>query len=422
MTEKILEDRELRFNLIKKLSMKHPFIITLKANTPGDDKNQYSSYFLIKLFNTYFNSNIKFNSRRLHEGHDGPFYVYTIDEVNTLNMKDRLVEIEENHPLGRLIDLDYYINGVMVSRKDLNVLRRTCLLCENDAIVCMRNQAHTYNDLLAFIDSSILSYLKKQVDLIIDSSILNELNLTDKFGLVTPLSSGSHKDMDYDLMFKSKDIIRPYLVGIFLLGFNFPDNDSLFKKAQHLGIEAEKKMFELTNHVNTYKGLIYILGYVLLSLGIVIKKNKSTDEIYDLIKHFSSEVFSDLSTHKETAGIRAYIDHQITGIRGEVFNGLPSLRKAILHFQDIDVFSQTHQHAILLFLMRNTEDTVLLKRAGSLEKYQQINKLLKDINPYDSSDIKGFTKFCINHNLSFGGSADLFIVFHFIALFHKLIF
>lgn len=422
MTENILEDRESRFNLIEKLAMKHKFIVTLKANTPGDDKNRYSSYFLVKLFNTLLNSNLKLNSKRLHEGHDGPFYVYTIDEGNAQNIKVRLVEIEENHPLGRLIDLDYYINGVMVSRKDLNVMRRSCLLCENDAIVCMRNQTHTYNDLLAFIDSSILSYLKKQVDFIIDSSILNELDLNDKFGLVTPLSSGSHKDMDYDLMFKSKDIIRPYLVEIFLLGLNFPDDDSLFKQAQQLGIEAEKKMFELTNHVNTYKGLIYILGYVLLSLGIVVKKNKSIDDIYNLIKHFSSEVFSNLTIHEETAGIRAYIDHQITGIRGEVFNGLPTLRKAILHFQDVDVFSQSHQHAILLFLMRNTEDTVLLKRAGSLQNYQQINKLLNDINPYDPSDIKGFTKFCIDHNLSFGGSADLFIVFHFISLFNKIVF
>ena len=103
-------------------------------------------------------------------------------------------------------------------------------------------------------------------------AILQELNLEIKFGLVTPSSSGSHPDMNYELMFNSKEIIIPHLVRIFELGFLYPDDKDLLEKARLIGIEAETQMFDMTKQINTYKGLIYILGFVLLSLGILVKK------------------------------------------------------------------------------------------------------------------------------------------------------
>ena len=38
MNEKILEARELRYHVIKKMSKSQKIIISLKANTPGNDK------------------------------------------------------------------------------------------------------------------------------------------------------------------------------------------------------------------------------------------------------------------------------------------------------------------------------------------------------------------------------------------------
>ena len=63
--------------------------------------------------------------------------------------------------------------------------------------------------------------------------------------------------------------------------------------------------------------------------------------------------------------------------------------------------------------MIHSEDTVLLKRAGSLKSYQHFKQMAAQVNPYIDKDIKDFTTYCINHNISIGGSADLFIVFHF---------
>lgn len=63
----------------------------------------------------------------------------------------------------------------------------------------------------------------------------------------------------------------------------------------------------------------------------------------------------------------------------------------------------------MIGLIKDVEDTVLLKRAGSLEKYHHYRKLIGDI-PIDEERIQAITTECIEHNLSFGGSADLLIV------------
>ena len=64
------------------------------------------------------------------------------------------------------------------------------------------------------------SYLKRLIKKMINTAMLDELNLHPKFGLVTPYTSGSHKDMDYSLMVNAKNAILDDLVEMFMLGFN----------------------------------------------------------------------------------------------------------------------------------------------------------------------------------------------------------
>ncbi len=421
MNEKILEARELRYHVIKKMSKSQKIIISLKANTPGNDKNRYSSYFLIKLFNKVINYHFDTIEFNVLNGSDGPYFLYRINNDTQEKIKEILVGIENNHPLGRLIDLDLYINGNMVSRSDFGLPRRTCMICKSDVSHCMRNHSHSLDELLSFIDNSILKFLKSQLSILMESSMLRELNLEHKFGLVTPSSTGSHNDMDYQLMLKSKDIIIPYLTDIFELSFIQNNDIDLFEKAKQLGIHAEKEMLKSTSQINTYKGLIYLLGFVLMSLGLVIKKKKGFEDVYLEIENLAKNIYKDFSTNLKTSGIDAYLKHNITGIRGEVSKGLPTIQKAISIFSNIDVVDQKHQHSILLFFMTHSEDTVLLKRSGSIENYNKIKEMARKVNPYLEKDILDFTSFCIKNNLSFGGSADLFITFHFLNLLREMI-
>ena len=418
MNENILKAREERFEHIKSISKNYPTLISIKANTPGDNKERYSSFFLVNVFQHVIEERFDIVYKTFKKGFDGPYYVFGIHTTKAIeDVKNILIEIEISHPLGRLIDLDLYHQEKNICRNDYNLPVRTCMLCDQPAIYCMRNQTHTIDDLLLHIDKTILTYLNHQISTFIEQAMLNELNLDPKFGLVTPTSQGSHPDMNYDIMKKSISVLMPYFLDIFELGMIFDDDPNLFEKANNIGKDAEKAMYQLTKDVNTYKGLIYILGFVLLSLGYIIKHHKPFDSIYERIQTLSYHVLDDFKLNIQTAGINAFKSYKITGIRGEVFNGLPTIRKALTFFKYVDTLNPKHFHNLLLFFMIHSEDTVLLNRAKSLANYQHFKSMASQVNPYVDKDIKDFTTYCIKNNVSFGGSADLFIIFQFIEFF-----
>lgn len=72
------------------------------------------------------------------------------------------VGIEENHPLGRLMDIDVIdASLVPIGRSSLGLPSRKCLLCGDDARVCMRAGRHSYSDLLDKISDTVDAYVSK---------------------------------------------------------------------------------------------------------------------------------------------------------------------------------------------------------------------------------------------------------------------
>lgn len=66
-----------------------------------------------------------------------------------------MVEFEETHPFGRLIDIDIVIlkEGMVVpvSREAFNYAPRQCFICEQTAKVCARNRKHSLEELESHI-------------------------------------------------------------------------------------------------------------------------------------------------------------------------------------------------------------------------------------------------------------------------------
>ncbi|WED23958.1 citrate lyase holo-[acyl-carrier protein] synthase [Vibrio sp. JC009] len=63
-------------------------------------------------------------------------------------VKRAMVSIEDEHPLGRLFDIDVLDdNCIAVSRDNLELPRRKCLVCDNEAKVCARSRAHQLSEL-----------------------------------------------------------------------------------------------------------------------------------------------------------------------------------------------------------------------------------------------------------------------------------
>jgi holo-ACP synthase len=80
------------------------------------------------------------------------YEAYFAVDLPAEELKTILVQLEETHPMGRLMDLDVLRpDGTSVSRSALGLPRRKCLLCDGDAKACGRSQAHSLEDLWAEI-------------------------------------------------------------------------------------------------------------------------------------------------------------------------------------------------------------------------------------------------------------------------------
>lgn len=84
---------------------------------------------------------------------------YIVVEKPALDIKFFMIEIEERNYLGRLFDIDVFDKGnQQVSRRDLNIDGRNCLICKKDARICMREKNHSQEELLLKVDNLIEGY------------------------------------------------------------------------------------------------------------------------------------------------------------------------------------------------------------------------------------------------------------------------
>jgi len=408
MNNDILTAREKKLLEINEYLSKNHVTVLVKANIPGLDKNIPEASFLVNLFSLCIQKSYEVKQIISRDSVDGPYDIITVKSISAHQLKRNFVDIENNHALGRLIDLDVFDDQpISISRSSLNLKPRKCYVCHRDAHICSRSKRHSIGILLNYVTSEVKKYLLFQIEKMVQHSMMIELNLNDKFGLVCKDSNGSHDDMDYHLMVRAQNAILPYFVELFSIGYESKDLKTLLEVSRPIGIKAEEKMLEVTLGVNAYKGLIFILGLSVLSLGYTIKHQQNFNHIFENMIKITHSIYDDFEKQQYTAGITAYKKYQIYGIRGEVMHGMPSVKSALLLLNDE---SDDTLRNVLKTLILISEDTVFLKRAKSLDSYHQIKKLFKNTDISDPEQLKKINQMMIDQNLSFGGSADLLIV------------
>ena len=88
------------------------------------------------------------------------FEAYAFTTHPLLDAKRMACHIEEEHPLGRLFDLDVIdTTGTPVSRSAIGAEPRCCLLCQQEARFCMRNHTHSREELQARIEKIVDEYV-----------------------------------------------------------------------------------------------------------------------------------------------------------------------------------------------------------------------------------------------------------------------
>lgn len=80
-------------------------------------------------------------------------------------LKQQLLMLEQQHPLGRLWDIDVIdSDGQLLSRRELGVSPRRCLICDREAHICARARQHSLDLLLDEIARRIECYEREYLN------------------------------------------------------------------------------------------------------------------------------------------------------------------------------------------------------------------------------------------------------------------
>lgn len=78
----------------------------------------------------------------------GPYALLGLD-ADPLAVKKRCVGLETDHPSSRLTDLDVYAaDGRQIDRGSLALQGRSCLVCDQRAVDCIRAKRHSFEETL----------------------------------------------------------------------------------------------------------------------------------------------------------------------------------------------------------------------------------------------------------------------------------
>lgn len=403
----ILLAREERRENISKYLKEYPVVISLKANVPGENKNLPECKRVMFVMHKELMKRLPFHRSQSFHSQDGDYILYMLSHEDGKQIKELAIDLEETHPLGRYIDIDVYTQNQAISRKDLGFESRACVLCDNKAFFCMQSNAHSLDEVINHLRQSIETFFAKTLSKSLQQAFKYELDLHPKFGLVTPYSDGSHRDMNYQMMQSSGEVIIPYLVKMYELGYKVNDVDAGFNQIRQIGLEAEKAMLVESGGVNTYKGAIFLIGVLVYAIGYYHKTISSDPR--EIIKYMSRDILKELDEDPNTFGIEAYQKYNVYTIRHEAYFGLPSVYKSYHFLLRYNELSDRALTMTLIDIISNKNDTVGLKRAKSFPKYFDMVNKIEKIKTYDVELIEAISKECILHNISFGGSADVLI-------------
>lgn len=160
-----LNAREIRKQQIEAFFREYPSssLIVIKANMPSFLINKPINYYLIQIFLDILKQHFEITKIIYYKSEDGPYFFIQLNGQD-INIKQYLINIEEVHPLGRLIDLDYFIDGYKsVSRTQFNYPRRNCFICNKDATICMREISIVKNKSKTLLIKHLFPILKNKL-------------------------------------------------------------------------------------------------------------------------------------------------------------------------------------------------------------------------------------------------------------------
>ena len=347
--------------------------------------------------------------------------MYVLD-MEPLAVKSVTARIEDTHGLGRLFDMDVLGPELTkIDRGEVGGGSRNCIVCDAPGRGCTARRMHTVEQLQTATSRIFRDhYARSDRELIGDlavRSLLEEVGITPKPGLVDRRNSGSHRDMDIRTFQASAAALSPYFHACVEIGMDTAGSapDETFSLLRAAGLRAEQAMYGATGGVNTHKGAIFTLGVLCGAAGRLWTPEGAYDpaalcrEVSSMTRKAMEE---DWKRGGETIGHRLYREYGIRGIRGEAADGLPSVTQI-----GLPVFRGCLKKGMdlneagvrtLLHLIARVQDTNLIARGGisaAKRASERAAALLK--TEFTTKDVEALDDWFIAQNLSAGGCADL---------------
>lgn len=262
-------------------------------------------------------------------------------------------------------------------------------------------------------------------------AMLYEVSCYPTPGLVSPVSNGAHKDMNYYTFLDSTSCLYKHLLLCCREGIAESDEKQMFNNLREIGLEGEKAMLKKTKGINTHKGMLFLLGICCAASCRIIKNKKGFIEISEIIKLMTKGIVSkelkpikysyENSTEKDvflnnlSHGEKIYVKYGCKGIRGEMEEGLPLIFNYSIEFykNNSDLNNRERLVQTLLGIMQYCEDTTILYR-HSFETLEIVRMKTKEVlklggvrTSLGREAIKALDEEFSRKGISPGGSADL---------------
>ena len=343
---------------------------------------------------------------------------YFAVNVDAQILKAICTEFEESTPLGRLFDMDVLDeSGNKLDRQG----QRGCIVCGAPGRGCAAGRVHSVKDLQDATDKILRAHFrsadqKRIADLAV-LSLLEEVHITPKPGLVDRRNTGSHTDMDLDTFIASANALWPYFAKCVAIGQDTATQsaEETFYLLRQAGMDAEKTMYQTTGGVNTHKGAIFTLGILCGSIGRLWTGEAPVPALTLLLKECAAvgqAAMADFSKMDgSTAGQRLYLQKGLRGIRGEIADGLPAVSNIALPALEEGLskglsFNDAAACA-LVQLIAQVEDSNLYHR-GKDRGAAFAKEAAKALGKFPAMEqIEAMDDAFIGQNLSPGGCADL---------------
>ncbi|MGH1572417.1 triphosphoribosyl-dephospho-CoA synthase MdcB [Methylobacterium sp. P31] len=154
------------------------------------------------------------------------------------------------------------------------------------------------------------------------AALIDELETWPKPGLVSPVDSGSHDDMDAGTLRRSAAAIRPYFAELVSAG----GRSATMGELRVIGLRAEAAMLRATGGVNAHRGAVFSLGLICAAAGALGGASASAEAHAEAVGRLWGSAIARAPTSLTSHGGRAARRFGVGGASAEAAAGFPTIR------------------------------------------------------------------------------------------------